>query len=113
MAGVAKPALISGPPRVSRPSACRPVAFGPFVALSPVEERSVLVSDALFVSVEEAARRIGIGIGRTLAYELCRAYLEGRPDGLGCVRLGRRLVVPVRVLDELGRNGNDKPDAAR
>ena len=69
------------------------------------------MSDALFVSVEEAARRIGIG--RTLAYELCRAYLEGRPDGLGCVRLGRRLVVPVRVLDELGRDRNDQPGAAR
>ena len=69
------------------------------------------MSDALFVSVEEAARRIGIG--RTLAYELCRTYLEGRPDGLGCVRLGRRLVVPVRVLDELGRDRNDQPGAAR
>ena len=37
------------------------------------------MSDALFVSVEEAARRIGIG--RTLAYELCRAFQDRGPTG--------------------------------
>ncbi len=63
------------------------------------------MGDELFVSVEEAARRIGIG--RTLAYSLCRAFLEGRPDGLRCVRLGRRLLVPVWVIDSLGRGVDD------
>ena len=96
---------------ISPPSACWPVAFGPFLALSTVEERSVLVSDALFVSVEEAARRIGIG--RTLAYELCRAFLEGRSDGLRCVRLGRRVLVPVWVMHELGRDREVAEDTAR
>lgn len=96
---------------ISTPCACRPVAFGPVLALSTVEERSVLVSDALFVSVEEAARRIGIG--RTLAYELCRTYLEGRAGGLRCVRLGRRLLIPVWVMDELGRDREAAQDTAR
>jgi hypothetical protein len=57
------------------------------------------------VSVEEAARRIGIG--RTLAYSLCRAFLEGRPEGLRCVPLGRRLLVPVWAIDSLGREVDD------
>ena len=69
------------------------------------------MSDALFVSVEEAARRIGIG--RTLAYELCRAFLEGRSDGLRCVRLGRRVLVPVWVMHELGRDREVAEDTAR
>ncbi|MFN0090197.1 MAG: helix-turn-helix domain-containing protein [Acidimicrobiales bacterium] len=58
------------------------------------------MGEALFVSVEEAARRIGIG--RTLAYTLCRAFEAGE-GGLCCVRLGRRLLVPVWAIEELGR----------
>lgn len=54
---------------------------------------------AILVSVEEAARRIGIG--RTLAYSLCRAFEAGQPGGLRCVRLGRRLLVPVSAIEEL------------
>lgn len=57
------------------------------------------------MSVEEATRPIGIG--RTLACSLCRAFLEGRPDGLGCVRLGRRLLVPVWVIARFGREVDD------
>lgn len=63
------------------------------------------MSEARFVSVEEAGRRIGIG--RTLAYALCRAHLDGAPDGLPCVRLGRRVLVPVWAIDELGRAPGD------
>ena len=72
-----------------------------------VDERSreALVSEARFVSVEEAGRRIGIG--RTLAYALCRAHLDGASDGLPCVRLGRRVLVPVWAIDELGRPSGD------
>lgn len=69
-----------------------------------------MVSDAMFVSVEEAARRIGIG--RTLAYALCRAFLEGHPEGLRCVRLGRRMLVPVWVIEELGREHGGPHDSA-
>ncbi|MEZ5260768.1 MAG: hypothetical protein R2755_03115 [Acidimicrobiales bacterium] len=57
------------------------------------------------MSVEEAGRRIGIG--RTLAYALCRAHLDGAPDGLPCVRRGRRVLVPVWAIDELGRPAGD------
>ena len=35
--------------------------------------------------------------------------LEGRPGGLRCVRLGRRLLVPVWVMDELGRDREPNP----
>ncbi len=68
------------------------------------------MSDALFVSVEEAARRIGIG--RTLAYDLCRAFQDQRPGGLCCVRLGRRLLVPVWAIEQLGRAEDDPQDLA-
>jgi hypothetical protein len=37
------------------------------------------VREALFVSVEEAAQRIGIG--RTLAYSLCRTFESSEPGG--------------------------------
>lgn len=50
-------------------------------------------SPELAVSVEEAARRLHIG--RSLAWSL---VWEGR---LRTVRLGRRRVVPVKVLEEL------------
>jgi excisionase family DNA binding protein len=47
------------------------------------------------LSVEEAARRLGIG--RSLAYELARRDELGVP----VVRLGRRFIVPRRPLDRL------------
>lgn len=47
------------------------------------------------VTIEEAARRLGIG--RTLAYELARKDELGVP----VIRLGRRYVVPRVALDEL------------
>lgn len=59
-----------------------------------------MAEDPMFVSVETAARRIGIG--RSLAYELCNAHLRGRTGGLPCVRLGRRVLVPVWAIEELG-----------
>jgi excisionase family DNA binding protein len=52
----------------------------------------------LFVTVEQAARRLGISRG--LAYELCRTYLA-RGTGIPCVRFGRRIAVPRRALLEL------------
>ncbi len=62
------------------------------------------------LSVEEAARRLGIGRG--LGYELAR-----RGD-IPTLRLGRRLVVPVAALERLlasggmaASNGDDRPAA--
>lgn len=50
-------------------------------------------SDRKTITVEEAARRLGIG--RTLAYDLAaRGALPG------AIRLGRRFVVAVPRLDE-------------
>ena len=45
------------------------------------------------MTVEEAAERLGISRG--LAYELVRQGV------LPSLRLGRRIVIPVRALDEL------------
>lgn len=70
-----------------------------------------MADEPMFVSVDVAARRIGIG--RSLAYELCRAYLQGRPDGLPCTRLGRRVLVPAWAIEELGPARDTRPgDAA-
>ena len=52
-----------------------------------------MTQDRLTVTVEEAGRMLGISRG--LAYELVR-----RGD-LPHIRLGRRLVVPVRQLEAL------------
>ncbi len=64
------------------------------------------MGESLFVSVEEAAQRIGIG--RTLAYALCHRFELGDDGGLPCVRFGRRLLVPVRAIEELG-HVSDRP----
>ncbi len=45
------------------------------------------------VTIEQAARRLGIG--RNTAYNAARA------GDLPAIRIGRRLVVPVRRLDQL------------
>lgn len=63
------------------------------------------------LSVEEAARRLGIG--RTLAYEL--ATTDRLP--IPVIRLGRRLVVARAALDRLlgseaPPQGNTDPEAA-
>jgi excisionase family DNA binding protein len=50
-------------------------------------------SERLTMSVEEASS--ALGISRSLAYELVR---RGEIPSL---RLGRRIVVPVRALDDL------------
>lgn len=52
----------------------------------------MLEQDRLTVSVEEAAALLGIS--RALAYELVR-----RGD-LPCLRLGRRVVVPRKALEQ-------------
>lgn len=75
------------------------------------ERAGLRMGEALLVSVEEAARRLGIG--RTLAYALCHRFEAGLPGGLPCVRLGRRLLVPVRAIEELGgRSGGPYDPAA-
>lgn len=51
----------------------------------------------LTITVEQAGQLLGISRG--LAYELVR-----RGD-IPAIRLGRRLVVPTRVIDELLRDG--------
>lgn len=58
-----------------------------------MKQQSVMDANAparLTIRVEEAAETIGIGRG--LAYELCRT------GQLPCLRLGRRLVVPRASL---------------
>jgi hypothetical protein len=51
-----------------------------------------------FCSVDRAARRLGIS--RSTAYKLANEWLdtEGK-EGLPCVRLQRRILVPVAVID--------------
>jgi excisionase family DNA binding protein len=49
--------------------------------------------ERLTMSVEEASE--ALGISRSLAYELVRRGV------LPSLRLGRRIVVPVRALDDL------------
>jgi len=53
---------------------------------------------AAFVSVETAARFLGISRG--MAYQQARQHLE-HGDGLRCVRIGHRLLVPVAWLEQL------------
>ncbi len=51
-----------------------------------------MVNERLLLTVEEAARRLGIG--RSFAWELVR---KGE---LPSIRLGRLVRIPVRTLDE-------------
>lgn len=51
-----------------------------------------------FVSVEAAARFLGISRG--MAYQQAHEYLN-HGDGLRCVRIGNRLLVPVAWLEQL------------
>ena len=60
------------------------VAFGLLDALLHAVERIEPVGEASSVSVEVAARRIGIG--QTLAYSLCRRSWRAGPTG--CVACG-------------------------
>ena len=56
------------------------------------------------LTIDEAAQRLRIG--RSLAYELARAYLTtGGADGLPVMKLGARMRVPRWALDELARTG--------
>lgn len=51
-----------------------------------------------FVSVEAAARFLGISRG--MAYQQAHRHLD-HGDGLHCVRIGNRLLVPVAWLEQL------------
>lgn len=51
-----------------------------------------------FVNVETAARFLGISRG--MAYQQARQHLE-HGDGLHCIRIGHRLLVPVAWLEQL------------
>ena len=62
----------------------------------------VLVQQPLTISVEEAARLLGIGRG--LAYELART------GELPVLRLGRRLVVPRARLETMINGGPERPE---
>jgi hypothetical protein len=61
--------------------------------------------DLALLTVTEAARELRIG--RSLAYQLARRYLEsGERDGLPVIKLGAAcLRVPRWALDELMRTG--------
>lgn len=56
------------------------------------------------LTIGEAAQKLRIG--RSLAYELARAYLTtGGAEGLPVLKLGARMRVPRWALDELARTG--------
>ncbi len=56
--------------------------------------------DRLTISVEEAARLLGIS--RSVAYESARTYeATAGANGLPVLRFGRRLLVPVALLGRL------------
>lgn len=69
------------------------------------------------LTVGEAADMLRIG--RSLAYELARAYvLTNGVEGLPVIKLGARMRVPRWALDELARSGRvvrlaDGPPPAR
>jgi excisionase family DNA binding protein len=73
--------------RLRRSSAC--IALGPPRTVDGSEV--VMGSDRITLTVEEAGARLGIS--RTLAYELVR-----RGD-IPSIRLGRRVLVPIRALE--------------
>jgi excisionase family DNA binding protein len=59
-----------------------------------VEEANMaLVMERLTVSVEEAAKLLGISRGS--------AYLAARTGQLPTIRVGKRLIVPVRSLEKM------------
>jgi excisionase family DNA binding protein len=58
------------------------------------------LSQLLFISVPEAARRLGIS--RSLAYELANRWLSGNSEGgLPSIRLGRRLLVSRSAIESM------------
>ena len=61
----------------------------------------------LFLRVEEAARLLRIS--RSSAYEAANTWLrsEGK-EGLPCVRLGRRIVVPRAAIDKWAAIGSEQ-----
>lgn len=61
----------------------------------------MLEPDRLTVSVEEAAALLGIS--RALAYELVRR------DDLPCLRLGRRVVIPRKALEQFVEGATATP----
>lgn len=63
--------------------------------MTEVAER---VQRVAFVSVEAAARFLGISRG--MAYQQANHHLQ-QGTGLRCVRIGNRLLVPVSWLEEL------------
>ena len=62
------------------------------MASTKVEARTLTVGDAAKA----------LGISRTVAYRMANEYVEsGGEEGLPAIRLGKRLVVPKAMLDEL------------
>ena len=60
-----------------------------------------------FMSVQEAAQVLRIG--EALAYRMANEYLNnGGASGIPCVRLGRRLLVSRRGLEDLAGLGTDR-----
>lgn len=65
----------------------------------------------LFYRVEEAAEILRIS--RSTAYEMANAWLRSDgADGLPCLRLGRRIVVPRAVIDDWATIGTDQAQAS-
>jgi excisionase family DNA binding protein len=59
--------------------------------------------DRITLTVEEAGTRLGIS--RTLAYELVRR------GEIPSIRLGRRVLVPIRALERLVKSASDEMSA--
>ncbi len=67
--------------------------------MSP-QQRGLEPDNRLTITVEEAARVLGIS--RSVAYESARMYEStGGAAGLPVLRFGRRLLVPVPMLEGL------------
>ena len=64
-------------------------------AQEPLESNSPLLAGRLTVTVDEAAKLLGIG--RTLAYEAVRV------GDLPTIRIGRRILIPVAELIRLSQ----------
>ncbi len=61
--------------------------------------RRPILSTPKVLTVTEAATLLRIG--RSTAYEAANRYLAGDPEGLPCIRIGRCLRVPVKLIAEL------------
>ncbi len=66
------------------------------MARDPRPNSSTIVQPSAISLVEAASR---LGISRSTAYAAAEDFLAGRPNGLPCVRIRSRIVVPLQALE--------------